>query len=324
MLTRHMSSFHYAGPDDDRAFHLAFDKDRADERKTWMLEFRYERPHGRSPDWRPEHVLTATATTQRRRGRSHASRARGAVERVGGAAGRAPAQASPEASTAYSTFFDTDFIQFSIADTVRSIPSVVDGLKPSQRKVLFACLKRNLRTEMKVAQLSGMCSSAPPRLAFVSRSGRAADRAGAHVPLAPTYAARVRGAGQCLPPRRGEPERHDRQHGPGLRRLQQRAAPGTQRAVWHAAAKWCEIARRPGGFGRRAWLTRAQTDLSVARTDTGKDAASARYIFTRLSPMAFALFPRVDEGLLEHAEEDGQVAPRLADCHGGVPRPLGP
>ena len=36
-----MSSFRYDGPADDRAFHLAFDKDRADERKTWMLDFRY-------------------------------------------------------------------------------------------------------------------------------------------------------------------------------------------------------------------------------------------------------------------------------------------
>jgi DNA gyrase/topoisomerase IV, subunit A len=31
----------------------------------------------------------------------------------------------------------------------------MDGLKPSQRKVLFACFKRNLRQEIKVAQLAG-------------------------------------------------------------------------------------------------------------------------------------------------------------------------
>jgi DNA topoisomerase-2 len=38
---------------------------------------------------------------------------------------------------------------------VRSIPSVIDGFKPSQRKILFSCFKRNLRTEIKVAQLAG-------------------------------------------------------------------------------------------------------------------------------------------------------------------------
>lgn len=46
-------------------------------------------------------------------------------------------------------------IHFSISDNVRSIPSLVDGLKPSQRKVLFACFKRNLINEIKVAQLAG-------------------------------------------------------------------------------------------------------------------------------------------------------------------------
>ena len=31
----------------------------------------------------------------------------------------------------------------------------MDGLKPGQRKILFACFKRKLRSEIKVAQLSG-------------------------------------------------------------------------------------------------------------------------------------------------------------------------
>ena len=34
----------------------------------------------------------------------------------------------------------------------------MDGLKPSQRKVLFACFKRKLRREIKVAQLAGYVS----------------------------------------------------------------------------------------------------------------------------------------------------------------------
>jgi DNA topoisomerase-2 len=44
---------------------------------------------------------------------------------------------------------------FSVEDIHRSIPHVADGLKPSQRKVLYACLKRNLTSDMKVAQLAG-------------------------------------------------------------------------------------------------------------------------------------------------------------------------
>jgi DNA topoisomerase II len=37
-----------------------------------------------------------------------------------------------------------------MADNIRSIPSVVDGLKPGQRKVLYASFKRNLTKEIKV------------------------------------------------------------------------------------------------------------------------------------------------------------------------------
>jgi len=37
----------------------------------------------------------------------------------------------------------------------------------------------------------------------------------------------------------------------------------------------------------------------------GKDAASPRYIFTRLSPVTRLLFPDVDDSLLQHLEDDG-------------------
>ncbi len=55
----------------------------------------------------------------------------------------------------YKDFVDKELIHFSNADNVRSIPNVVDGLKPSQRKVLYSCFKRNLKGEIKVAQLAG-------------------------------------------------------------------------------------------------------------------------------------------------------------------------
>ncbi|ODN94177.1 DNA topoisomerase II [Cryptococcus wingfieldii CBS 7118] len=57
-----------------------------------------------------------------------------------------------------SDFVNRELILFSMADNIRSIPSVADGLKPGQRKVLFGCFKRNLVKEIKVAQLAGYVS----------------------------------------------------------------------------------------------------------------------------------------------------------------------
>lgn len=51
----------------------------------------------------------------------------------------------------YQDFINKELIHFSIADNLRSIPSVMDGLKPGQRKIIFACFKRKLRQEIKVA-----------------------------------------------------------------------------------------------------------------------------------------------------------------------------
>lgn len=45
-----------------------------------------------------------------------------------------------------------------MADNMRSIPSVIDGFKPGQRKVMYGCFKRNLKGEIKVAQLVGYIS----------------------------------------------------------------------------------------------------------------------------------------------------------------------
>ena len=55
-------------------------------------------------------------------------------------------------------FIDKEFIHFSNSDTRRSIGSVFDGLKPSQRKILYCCFKRNLFSEIRVAQLAGYVS----------------------------------------------------------------------------------------------------------------------------------------------------------------------
>lgn len=55
----------------------------------------------------------------------------------------------------YKDFIDKELIHFSIDNNNRSIASIVDGFKPGQRKILFSCFKRNLKKEIKVAQLSG-------------------------------------------------------------------------------------------------------------------------------------------------------------------------
>lgn len=62
-------------------------------------------------------------------------------------------------SITYSEFIHKDLIHFSNDDTFRSIPSVVDGFKPSHRKIFFGAALRGLdKVEVKVAQLAGFVS----------------------------------------------------------------------------------------------------------------------------------------------------------------------
>ena len=63
-----------------------------------------------------------------------------------------------ENKATYTSFINSELIHFSNADNIRSLPHVMDGLKPSQRKILYACLKRNLKEEIRVAQLAGYVS----------------------------------------------------------------------------------------------------------------------------------------------------------------------
>lgn len=58
----------------------------------------------------------------------------------------------------YTKFINDELIHFSNEDNIRSLPSLMDGLKPSQRKILFGCFKRNLKSEVRVAQLAGYVS----------------------------------------------------------------------------------------------------------------------------------------------------------------------
>ena len=65
---------------------------------------------------------------------------------------------SKETQIPVENFVHRELIHFSNSDTKRSIGSLFDGLKPSQRKILYSCFKRNLYKEIRVAQLAGYVS----------------------------------------------------------------------------------------------------------------------------------------------------------------------
>jgi DNA topoisomerase-2 len=128
---------------------------------------------------------------------------------------------------------------------VRSIPSVVDGLKPGHRKILFSCFKRNLKGEVKVAQLSGYIAE------------------------------------------------HSAYHH-GEQSLQTTIVGMAQN---HVGSNNINFLEPKGQFGTRLL--------------GGKDAASARYVFTTLSPIARDMFHPSDNHLLEYLDDDGQsIEPR--------------
>ena len=96
----------------DATMDLAFNKKKADDRKTWLGTYN------------PELSLIV----------------------------------SKDRKVAYSQFVNEELIHFSNSDNLRSLPHLLDGQKPSQRKILFGCFKRNLKSEVKVAQLAGYVS----------------------------------------------------------------------------------------------------------------------------------------------------------------------
>lgn len=60
-------------------------------------------------------------------------------------------------SITLSEFVNKDLINHAVYNTQRTIPSICDGLKTGQRKILYVVLKKNYKT-VKVAQLSGAVS----------------------------------------------------------------------------------------------------------------------------------------------------------------------
>jgi DNA topoisomerase II len=143
-----------------------------------------------------------------------------------------------------SNFLNKEMIKFSHADCARSIPNGIDGLKESQRKILYAVFKRNLNyggKSLKVAQLSG-------------------------------YTA----------------EHSNYHHG----------EQNLQDTIIHMATSFpgsnnIPILYPDGGFG--------------TRLEGGKDAASARYIYTKMEELTKYIFRKEDEPLLTQINDDGDL-----------------
>ena len=61
----------------------------------------------------------------------------------------------------YTEFFDKELRAYSITNARRAVPNLMDGFKPSQRKIYYVCVLENLygeKKEIRVSQLSGSVS----------------------------------------------------------------------------------------------------------------------------------------------------------------------
>lgn len=204
-MARHRIKFKYQGGEDDRAIELAFSKKMIDQRKEWLRNGMEERKQRRELGL-PEVYLYAKDTH----------------------------------NITYEDFVNKELILFSNMDNERSIPSLVDGLKPGQRKVLFTCFKRNDKREIKVAQLAGSVAE------------------------------------------------HSAYHH-GEVSLMSTIINLAQNFV---GSNNINLLQPIGQFG--------------TRLQGGKDAASPRYIFTMLSPLARLIMPAPDDQILDYLFDDNQ------------------
>lgn len=154
------------------------------------------------------------------------------------------ASAEPHQIVRLKTFFDEQFVRYCVDDCQRSIPSIVDGLKVSQRKILYSMRLKKTSEPIKVAQWAG-------------------------------YVA----------------EKTHYKHGEQC--LQETIIKMAQQFV--GSNNVC-LLTSDGQFG--------------SRLSGGKDAASGRYIFSKLEPVHAALFPPNDDAVLDYRhEENTQIEP---------------
>ncbi|KAL6258421.1 hypothetical protein P5V15_010378 [Pogonomyrmex californicus] len=119
-MARHRIRFKYDGEQDDQNIIMAFSKKCVDQRKDWLMNHMNE--------------------TKRRK-------------EIG--LGERYLYEKDTRTVTFSDFINVELVLYSNYDNVRSIPNMMDGFKPGQRKVIYTCLKRNDKREVKVAQLAG-------------------------------------------------------------------------------------------------------------------------------------------------------------------------
>ena len=204
-MARHRIQFRYVGDQDDQNIIMAFSKKCVDQRKDWLMNYMDE--------------------TKRRK-------------EIG--LGERFLYEKDTRTVSFSDFINVELVLYSNYDNVRSIPNMIDGFKPGQRKVLYTCLKRNDKREVKVAQLAGSVAE------------------------------------------------HSAYHH-GEISLMTTIINLAQNFV---GSNNINLLQPIGQFGTR--LT------------GGKDSASARYIFTMLSPLARFIFHKYDDALLKREYDDNQ------------------
>lgn len=67
----------------------------------------------------------------------------------------------------YSDFVNKDLIHFSNYDNIRSIPSLCDGLKPSQRKILFTTIDKKYDSGSREQKVQGLGSDVQKRTEYI-------------------------------------------------------------------------------------------------------------------------------------------------------------
>lgn len=202
-MTRHRIKFHYEGDHDDQNIIMAFSKKSADQRKDWLTNHMEETKRRKDLGLGEKFLYQKDTRT-----------------------------------VTFSDFINVELVLFSNYDNVRSIPNMIDGLKPGQRKVMYICFKRNDKKEVKVAQLAASVS-----------------------------------------------EKSAYHHG----------ETSIMSTIINLAQNFVgsnniNLLQPIGQFG--------------TRLQGGKDAASPRYIFTLLSPLARFIYHKEDDAILKHEYDD--------------------
>lgn len=185
----------------------------------------------------------------------------------------------------------------------QSIPSLVDGLKVGQRKVMFACFKRNLVREMKVAQLAGFehCFLFGLPLPFIFLI---------NVQLATSLSTPATITARCRSTRRLSTWRRTSWAATMCRCWCPRGslAHDTRAVTMAVTGDWSGLVwvLSLGVYQGCVSVLKLWLSIHISLFPTFLVLpASARYIFTQLDPVTRLLFPPSDDALLTYRDDDG-------------------